>query len=144
MAAVGRTWGEVLGNTAPADDHPALRTVQDPVAPWGALRLMRGSLAPEGCVMELAAGAPARHRARVVVFDGLEDLHARIDDPDLDIDADTVLVLRGRGDGRGAEDAGGRAPAHPGEAAPPGRAGHGADLGCTDERDLDRVGGAAR
>ncbi|MGD6980760.1 MULTISPECIES: dihydroxy-acid dehydratase [Citricoccus] len=97
VAAGGRTWGEVLANTPPADDHPALRSVQDPVAPRGALRLMRGSLAPEGCVMKLAAGAPARHRARVVVFDGLEDLHARIDDPDLDIDAGTVLVLRGLG-----------------------------------------------
>ncbi|QCU77174.1 dihydroxy-acid dehydratase [Citricoccus sp. SGAir0253] len=99
-AADGRTWGEVLAATPPVlagPDHPALRTEQDPVAPRGALRLMSGTLAPDGCVMKLAAGAPARHRARVVVFDGLEDLHARIDDPDLEVEADTVLVLRGLG-----------------------------------------------
>jgi len=32
-----------------------------------------------------------------VVFDSIEDMHARIDDPDLDVDVDSVLVLRGCG-----------------------------------------------
>ncbi|MEV4900116.1 dihydroxy-acid dehydratase [Citricoccus sp. NPDC055426] len=96
-AAGGRTWGEVLDATPPPEGHPALRTAQDPVAPRGALRLMRGTLAPDGCVMKLAADAPARHRARVVVFDGLQDLHARIDDSELDVEASTILVLRGLG-----------------------------------------------
>jgi dihydroxy-acid dehydratase len=38
-----------------------------------------------------------QHRGRAVVFDSVEDLHARIDDPDLDVDADSVLILRGCG-----------------------------------------------
>jgi dihydroxy-acid dehydratase len=38
-----------------------------------------------------------RHRGRAVVFDSIEDFHARVDDPDLDVDADSVLVLRGCG-----------------------------------------------
>ena len=38
-----------------------------------------------------------RHRGRAVVFDSIEDMHARIDDPELDVDADSVLVLRGCG-----------------------------------------------
>ena len=38
-----------------------------------------------------------QHRGRAVVFDSIEDMHARIDDPDLDVDADSVLVLRGCG-----------------------------------------------
>src|SRR5262249_36982346 len=37
------------------------------------------------------------HRGRAVVFDSIEDFHARIGDPDLDVDADSVLVLRGCG-----------------------------------------------
>jgi dihydroxy-acid dehydratase len=37
------------------------------------------------------------HRGRAVVFDSVEDLHARIDDPELDVDADSVLILRGCG-----------------------------------------------
>jgi dihydroxy-acid dehydratase len=32
-----------------------------------------------------------------LVFDSVEDLHDRLDDPDLDVDADTVLILRGCG-----------------------------------------------
>ena len=32
-----------------------------------------------------------------MVFDSIEDLHARLDDPELDVDADSVLVLRGCG-----------------------------------------------
>ncbi len=46
-----------------------------------------------------AAATPAllQHRGRAMVFDSIEDLHARIDDPDLDVDADSVLVLRGCG-----------------------------------------------
>jgi dihydroxy-acid dehydratase len=38
-----------------------------------------------------------RHRGRAVVFDSIEDFHARIDDPELEVDADSVLVLRGCG-----------------------------------------------
>ena len=46
-----------------------------------------------------AAASPQllQHRGRAVVFDSIEDFHARIDDPDLDVDADSVLVLRGCG-----------------------------------------------
>ena len=54
---------------------------------------------PDGAVIKPAAAASAllRHRGRAVVFDSIEDMHARIDDPDLDVDADSVLVLRGCG-----------------------------------------------
>jgi dihydroxy-acid dehydratase len=40
---------------------------------------------------------PDAFEGRVVVFDGREDYHARINDPSLDIDADTLLVMRGAG-----------------------------------------------
>ena len=54
---------------------------------------------PTGAVIKPAAASPEllQHRGRAVVFDTIEDLHARIDDPDLDVDADSVLVLRGCG-----------------------------------------------
>jgi len=97
LAGDGRRWSEVLAERAPAAAHPALRDTQNPIAERGALRMMRGSLAPGGCVMKLAAGAPAVRRAPVVVFDGLDDLYARIDDPDLDVTPETILVLRGLG-----------------------------------------------
>ena len=60
--------------------------------------MLRGTLAPDGAVIKPAAASQELlvHRGRAVVFDSVEDLHARLDDPDLDID-ETVLVLRGCG-----------------------------------------------
>ena len=54
---------------------------------------------PTGAVIKPAAATAEllQHRGRALVFDSIEDLHARIDDPDLDVDADSVLVLRGCG-----------------------------------------------
>jgi dihydroxy-acid dehydratase len=61
--------------------------------------VLRGSLAPGGALIKPAAASPhlLKHRGRAVVFDSIEDFHARIDDPALDVDADSVLVLRGCG-----------------------------------------------
>ncbi len=70
-----------------------------PLQPEAGIAVLRGNLAPLGAVIKPAAATPAllQHRGRAVVFESVEDLHARIDDPDLDVDADSVLVLRGCG-----------------------------------------------
>ena len=67
--------------------------------PSAGIAVLRGNLAPDGAVIKPAAASPhlLQHRGRAVVFDSIEDFHARIDDPDLDVDADSVLVLRGCG-----------------------------------------------
>jgi dihydroxy-acid dehydratase len=67
--------------------------------PSAGISVLRGSLAPGGAIIKPAAASPhlLKHRGRAVVFDSIEDFHARIDDPDLDIDADSVMVLRGCG-----------------------------------------------
>ncbi len=54
------------------------------------IAVLRGNLAPDGAVIKPAAATAAllQHRGRAVVFDSIEDLHARIDDPDLDVDDD--------------------------------------------------------
>jgi dihydroxy-acid dehydratase len=63
------------------------------------ISVLRGSLAPGGAIIKPAAASPRllKHRGRAVVFDSIEDFHARIDDPELDIDEDSVMVLRGCG-----------------------------------------------
>jgi dihydroxy-acid dehydratase len=50
-------------------------------------------------VIKPAAASPhlLRHRGRALVFDSIEDMYARIDDPSLDVDADSVLIMRGCG-----------------------------------------------
>ena len=61
--------------------------------------MLRGNLCPDGAVIKPAAATPEllRHRGPAVVFESIEDLRARLDDPDLEVDEDSVLVLRGCG-----------------------------------------------
>ena len=61
--------------------------------------MVRGNLAPNGAVIKPSAATPAlmQHRGRAVVFENIEDYHARIDDPDLDIDETSVMVLKNCG-----------------------------------------------
>ncbi|MEU5105962.1 MULTISPECIES: IlvD/Edd family dehydratase [unclassified Streptomyces] len=80
-------------------DLDVIRTADEPIAPQAGLAVLRGNLCPDGAVIKPAAATPEllRHRGRAVVFDGIEDFHARIDDPELAVDASDVLVLRGCG-----------------------------------------------
>jgi dihydroxy-acid dehydratase len=80
-------------------DPEVIRLRGEPLAPDAGIAVLYGNLAPKGAVIKPAAASPGllRHRGRAVVFDTIEDMHARIDDPDLDVDADSVLVLRGCG-----------------------------------------------
>ncbi|MER6325300.1 IlvD/Edd family dehydratase [Streptomyces coelicoflavus] len=84
---------------APIWDPEVIRTRTEPLIAEGGIAVLRGNLAPGGAVIKPAAASPhlLKHRGRAVVFDSIEDFHARIDDPDLDVDADSVLVLRGCG-----------------------------------------------
>ena len=58
-----------------------------------------GSLAPDGAIFKRAAATPALFEVegRAVVFEGLEDLSDRIDDPELDVAPDDILVLKNAG-----------------------------------------------
>jgi len=80
-------------------DHDVIRPRANPLQPNAGIAVLYGNLAPAGAIIKPAAASPhlLRHQGRAVVFDSVEDLHARIDAPDLDVDADSVLVLRGCG-----------------------------------------------
>jgi len=80
-------------------DTEVIRVRAQPVLPHAGIAVLYGTLAPNGAVIKPAAASPQllQHRGRAMVFDSIEDLHARIDDPELDVDADSVLVLRGCG-----------------------------------------------
>ncbi|NUR58370.1 MAG: dihydroxy-acid dehydratase [Catenulispora sp.] len=84
---------------APIWDENVIRPRSAPLVAAGGIAVLRGNLAPDGAVIKPAAASAhlLRHRGRAVVFDSIEDFHARIDDPALDVDADSVLVLRGCG-----------------------------------------------
>jgi dihydroxy-acid dehydratase len=96
----GLTVGQAIG--AGAGPQPWQHTIsglEHPLGAPGALAVLRGSLAPDGAVLKVAAATSAllRHRGPALVFDCPEDVERRIDDPDLPITPETVLVLRNAG-----------------------------------------------
>ena len=80
-------------------DHEVITVRAKPLQPDAGIAVLYGNLAPGGAIIKPAAASPSllTHRGRAVVFDNIEDMHARIDDPELDVDADSILVLRGCG-----------------------------------------------
>ena len=94
----GLTLGERL--TEPAFvDRRYIRARATPVSPVGGIVSLFGSLAPRGAILKRSAATESlfEKEARVMVFDGLEDLANRIDDPDLDVTADDILLLKNAG-----------------------------------------------
>ena len=80
-------------------DTEVISVRESPLIPDAGIAVLRGNLAPGGAIIKPAAASPhlLQHRGQAVVFDSIEDMHARIDDPDLDVTADSMLVLRGCG-----------------------------------------------
>jgi dihydroxy-acid dehydratase len=70
-----------------------------PFKPQGGIAVLRGNLAPGGAVLKPSAATPKlmKHKGRAVVFEDIDDLNARIDDPKLDVDANSILVLKNCG-----------------------------------------------
>ena len=98
MTVMGKPLVDYLDD-APIWDAEVILPRSAPLVAEGGIAVLRGNLAPNGALIKPAAASPhlLRHRGRAVVFDSIEDAHARIDDPELDVDADCVLVLRGCG-----------------------------------------------
>lgn len=80
-------------------DRSVIRPFSDPVSELGGLISLHGNLAPTGAIFKRAAATPDLFEVegRAVVFEGLADLAARIDDPDLDVEPEDILVLKNAG-----------------------------------------------
>jgi dihydroxy-acid dehydratase len=83
----------------PFVDRRYIRARAEPVSPVGGLVALFGSLAPRGAILKRSAATPSlfETEARAIVFDGLEDLANRIDDPALDVTERDILVLKNAG-----------------------------------------------
>ena len=94
----GRTLGENIA-TAEVFNDDVIRPLDNPIYPYGALAVLRGNLAPDGCVMKPSACAPhlRKHTGRALVFDNYPSMKDQIDRDDLDVTADDILVLRNAG-----------------------------------------------
>jgi dihydroxy-acid dehydratase len=98
VTVAGQTIGDAIEQVDWVDEA-VIRPAHDPVRRQGGIAVLHGNIAPGGCVIKPAAATDAlmQHRGPAVVFDGVADMRARIDDPDLDVDETSVLVLRGCG-----------------------------------------------
>jgi dihydroxy-acid dehydratase len=99
LTATGRTVAENLADVAPSPMREIVAPLDAPFSAEGGLAVLQGNLAPHGAVIKHAAASPhlLRHRGRAIVFDGVEEMTARVNDPALDVRAEDVLVLRGAG-----------------------------------------------
>ena len=98
LTVSGRPLASHLGE-ARIWDETVIRPRSAPLQEKAGIAVLRGSLAPGGAVIKPAAATKEllTHRGPAVVFDSIEDLRARLDDPALDVTEDSVLVLRGCG-----------------------------------------------
>lgn len=109
LTVTGETLGERLGAGPVWVDREVVRSLTSPSREKGGLVWLRGSLAPSGALIKRSAADPALFETtgRAVVFSSLEDLSARIDDPELDVEPSDVLVLQNAGPlGAGMPEAG--------------------------------------
>jgi dihydroxy-acid dehydratase len=98
MTVTGQTLGENIARAEVYNDD-VIRTVKDPIYAEGALAVLKGNLAPDGCVIKPSACEPRflRHTGPALVFDDYPSMKKAIDDPNLDVTADHVLILRNAG-----------------------------------------------
>ncbi len=98
LTVTGKTLGENIRHGAVYDDD-VIRTLDNPLYAEGALAVLKGNLAPDGCVIKPSACDPRfyRHSGPALVFDDYPTMKANIDRDDLDVTADHVLVLRNAG-----------------------------------------------
>jgi dihydroxy-acid dehydratase len=98
LTVTGRTLGENIAGAKVHNDD-VIRPVDDPLYREGALAVLKGNLAPNGCVIKPSACEPRllRHSGPALVFDDYDAMKAATDSDDLDVTADHVLVLRNAG-----------------------------------------------
>jgi dihydroxy-acid dehydratase len=95
----GRTLGAAIDAAEDIPGQTIIRSRNNPLRREGGMAVLRGNLAPRGAVIKHAAASASlqQHTGRAVVFEDIEDMTARVDDPALDVKADDVLVLRNAG-----------------------------------------------
>jgi L-arabonate dehydrase len=98
LTANGKPIGENVQD-APCWNRDVIHPFGDPFKPNAGITVLRGNLAPNGAVIKLSAASPhlLQHRGRAVVFESIEEFHARINDENLDIDENCVMVLKNCG-----------------------------------------------
>jgi len=94
----GQTLKDILDQSENFDQQ-VIRYPSNPVNDKGSIAIIKGSLAPDGAVIKVAAASKKflNHIGKAIVFNNAKELSDKIDDPDLDISENSIIVLRNQG-----------------------------------------------
>jgi dihydroxy-acid dehydratase len=95
----GANLRDVVARAEEVPGQDVIRSRDNPIKAEGSMAVLHGNLAPRGAVIKQSAATPKllQHTGRAVVFESVEDMTLRVDDPALEVSADDVLVLRNAG-----------------------------------------------
>lgn len=96
LTVSGKTHAENIADKGINYNKEVIYEFEQPIIQEAGITVLKGNLAINGAVIKPSAATPGlmQHRGRAVVFENIEDYHARVDDPDLDIDETCVMVLK--------------------------------------------------
>ncbi len=96
VTVTGKNHHDNIVGSTDCYNEDVIASVKKPFIDEAGCVVVKGNLAINGAVMKPSAATPAlmKHTGRAVVFENIEEYHARIDDPDLDIDENCVMVLK--------------------------------------------------
>ena len=99
VTVTGKGHGDNIEGRTTCYNREVISTFEEPLIASAGIAVLKGNLSPNGAVVKPSAATPAlmQHRGRAVVFENIEDYHARVDDPGLDIDETCVMVLKNVG-----------------------------------------------
>jgi dihydroxy-acid dehydratase len=95
QTVTGKTIGEIAEQAVEADGQEVVRPLSDPIKPTGGLAILRGNLAPEGCVVKLAGHERVEQSGPARVFESEEDAMAAV--TARAINAGDMIVIRNEG-----------------------------------------------
>jgi dihydroxy-acid dehydratase len=95
MTITGRTIGEEAGDAEETEGQEVVRAADQPLKSTGGLAILRGNLAPEGCVVKLSGTERLRHTGPARVFESEEDAFAAVDSQAIEVG--DVVVIRNEG-----------------------------------------------
>ena len=76
-----------------------IKDFNEPLISDGGIKILKGNIAPNGAIIKPSAASEhlMKHKGKAVVFESVEELHDKIDDPNLDVDENSILVLKNCG-----------------------------------------------
>jgi dihydroxy-acid dehydratase len=95
ITVTGKTIGEEADASEETPEQEVVRPLSDPLKPTGGLVILRGNLAPEGCVVKVAGEERRRHTGPARVFGSEEECFAVVENQG--IEPGDVVVIRNEG-----------------------------------------------